>query len=211
MKKGKIVLLILVLILAVATIIVVSMPEKLAALFTGGAAETETDADPSVYELNELSIELTPDFNTHSAKSGPSYKVLISGSYTVTLERTAKSSITPKEGYPFPSLVEFMQMYLSSFALGDSEKIAFLTDDHLLCADADTDGDGQPDTLIAIFESKDAFWNVRMNSSKESYESTRAQFLTWAKSVRIEGAVDSQTTVTTAETSAETVAETVTE
>ena len=102
-------------------------------------------------------------------------------------------------------------MYLSSFALGDSEKIAFLTDDHLLYADADTDGDGQPDTLIAIFESKDAFWNVRMNSSKESYESTRAQFLTWAKSVRIEGAVDSQTTVTTAETSAETVAETVTE
>ena len=145
----------------------------------------ETETTPSGVTVQELSIELPADFKYSSVESASSSEVYRADGYRVDIERTALSGITPNEGYSFPTLEEFMGFYMTLFVRTTEDTVPLSQDGDMLYLDADTDDDGTPDTLIVFFESKNAYWNIRMKPTKEDYATARAQCVEWAKTVTI--------------------------
>ena len=146
---------------------------------------TETEAPSSGVTVQELSIDLPADFKYSAVESASSSEVYRADGYRVDIERTALSSITPNEGYSFPTLEEFMGFYMTYFVSTTEDSVALSRDGDMLYLDADTDGDGSPDTLIVFFESKNAYWNIRFQPTKEDFTTARAQCVAWAKTVTI--------------------------
>ena len=183
----KIILLVVVLLLAVVPIVMLTMKDQIAGWFTPDAenAEEEEEAAP-FFALEELTIKLTENFKESKIESDDSYLVLRGDGYSVEIERVDHSSITPNEGYPFPSLTEAMEFYLLS--LGELD---FAKEGEILCADGDDDGDGTPDTFVALFESDGAYWDIRISATKEDtdYETVREQGLKWAKTVTFDAVI----------------------
>jgi hypothetical protein len=143
----------------------------------------ETEATPSGVTVQELSIELPADFKYSSVESASSSEVYRADGYRVDIERTALSGITPNEGYDFPTLEQFMSFYMTFFVNTTEDSVVLSRDGDMLYLDADTDGDENPDTLIVFFESKNAYWNIRMKPTKEDYATARTQCVAWAKTV----------------------------
>ena len=183
MKKGRIVLLVLVLLLGAVTVLLVSKPNLLLNFLASDYQETETEEKSPVISVQELSIELNEKLDYISVKSSPSYRVYSGNGYIVEIERVAHSSITPNEGYAFPSLSEFMKYNLAQFAGYEADAVNFVTEGNLLCVDGDSNGDGEADTLIVLFESANAFWDIRFSSSSKDYATVRANGLKWAQTV----------------------------
>ena len=119
----KIILLVVVLLLAAVPIVMLTMKDQIAGWFTPDAenAEEEEEATP-FFTLEELTIKLTENFKESKMESDDSYLVLRGDGYSVEIERVDHSSITPNEGYPFPSLTEAMEFYLLSLGELDFAK-----------------------------------------------------------------------------------------
>lgn len=180
----KIILLVVILLLAAVPIVMLTMKDQIAGWFTPDAESQEEEDEATPYfTLGELTIKLTENFKESKMESSDSYLVLRGDGYCVEIERVDHSSITPNEGYPFPSLTEAMEFYLLS--LGELE---FSSEGEILCADGDDDSDGTPDTFVALFECEGAYWDIRISATKAdtSYESVREQGLKWAKTVEFE-------------------------
>ncbi len=187
MKKGPIIALCLVLVLLIPVLIMTLAPDLLTNLIMKNMMEEqETENTSPYYTVSELTIELTPNFRLSNVESSSNYQVYYGEGYGVEIERMAHSSITPNEGFDFPTLAEFMTYYLSTHAV-DSDVATFNTQDDLLYMDADCDHDGTIDTLIVLFESENAFFDVRFTATKDEidYETVRAQGMEWAKTVTI--------------------------
>jgi hypothetical protein len=187
MKKGRIVLLVLVLLLGAVTVLLVSKPNLLLNFLASDYQETETEEKSPFITFRELSIELTEDFDYFDIKSTSSYHIYVGDGYQVDIERIDHASITPNEGYAFPSLSEFMKYNLSQFAGYEADAVNFVTEGNLLCVDGDSNGDGEADTLIVLFESANAFWDIRFSSSSKDYATVRANGLKWAQTVTFAG------------------------
>lgn len=186
----KIILLVVVLLLAVVPIVMLTMKDQIAGWFTPDAENAEEaegdEVAPPYYQLREMTIKLTENFKKSKMESDDSYLVLRGDGYSVEIERVDHSSITPNEGYPFPSLTEAMEFYLLS--LGELD---FAKEGEILCADGDDDGDGTPDTFVALFECEGAYWDIRISATKADtdYEAVREQGLEWAKTVTFDAVI----------------------
>lgn len=138
----------------------------------------------SVVTVQELSITLPSDLKNVYSGSQPVSEVYRSDDYEVNIDRVDKSTIVPNEGYDFPTLEELMSTYLLIFLTNNPDaKVSLTRDGDLLYMDADTGGNGIPDTLFSVYESEKAFWIVRIEPLTEDYATVRDQCLAWAKTV----------------------------
>ena len=176
MKKSRILILALVALLAASSVSCAMGPKN------DTAENGAEDKNPAI-TLGAMSIELTEDLSYIDVKSSSNYKVYSNKNYRVDLERINHSSITPNEGYPFPSLQEFMKFNLGNLVMGSDAEVQFVTEDGITFVEADTDGNGQLDMLVAVFETEGAFWDIRFSSTTIDYATARAQYLAWAKTV----------------------------
>jgi hypothetical protein len=139
---------------------------------------------PRTYQYNELNITLPAGFNEDS-KPG----VYKNGDYVVRCTSMAFSSITPNEGYEFPTLAVFMKEgpYFN-------ETVVPKEQDGILYVDYETTASPsnissvfkvQEDGMQCImgFESDSAFYLVSFYSATLDYETVKAQAFEWAKTI----------------------------
>ena len=180
MKKISLIALIVALLFGAVALFISTHPDVIANLLEAKEKDDAEDKTP-VITHGELSIELPSDFKRDV--SMPTYSTYLGNDYRVHIERVDHSSITPNPGYSFPSLQEFMKFNMSILLKCEESDVHFTDINGITCVEADTNGDDQPDTLIAIFETEGAFWDVRFSSSTKDYTTSRDQYVAWAKTV----------------------------
>ena len=138
---------------------------------------------PRTYTYGQLNITLPAGFGEDSEG------VYKNGEYVVRCAKMAFSSITPKEGYDFPTLVVFMKE--CPFF---NETVAVKDQDGILYVDYDTKA--SPSNISSVFkvqndgmqcimgfESDSAFYLVSFYSASLDYETVKAQAFEWAKTI----------------------------
>ena len=139
---------------------------------------------PRTYKYNELNITLPAGFNEDS-KEG----VYKNGDYVVRCTSMAFSSITPNEGYEFPTLLMFMDECPYFY-----ENPTIKEQDGILYVDYETTASPsnisslfkvQEDGIQCImgFESDSAFYIISFYSNTLDYETVKTQAFEWAKTI----------------------------
>ena len=106
---------------------------------------------------------------------------LFSDTYGVKIVRVRFSDITPKEGYSFPNLYEFLAI---SGLTGNILESDVKDEDGQKIVELDTDDDGKPNRFFTAYEDMDAYWAIAFTwADGISYETGRAKSMEWAKSV----------------------------
>ena len=150
----------------------------------GDSEETTEEPTEKTFTYGSFSITLPKDFSEVSPLSGSSL-YLTSPDYTVQIYRVSFSSITPNEGYSFPTLEEFF----GSGMFRDIEKDDIKKEDGLNIVDADSEGnDDLPDVCYILMESENAFWQIKVSSESQPYEMVKSNAITWAKTVTFSAA-----------------------
>lgn len=158
-----------------------------AVCFVGCNTVEETEKEESgEIVFNNMKITFPEGFKSTTAITTATNQIRVAGpGYNINLYRVLHSSITPNEGYAFPTLYEFFPM---SRMLGSNitkgEDID--TVDGIAVADSNTDSDEAPDRCDVLLDESDAFWMISVQSYEDDYETVRANAIAWAKTVVFE-------------------------
>ncbi|MBQ9080585.1 MAG: hypothetical protein IJY27_05890 [Clostridia bacterium] len=138
-----------------------------------------------VYTCNEFSITLPREFvSDQQSLLGGSSEVFKSSDYTVKVVKYSFSSITPKDGYEFPSLAQFVYD-IANFV--EDNQLVVLSGDGISSGSVfgydyanENGGDRQ---LLVFLESDNAYWFVSFYSATVDYETAKAQYLEWVNTI----------------------------
>ena len=140
--------------------------------------EEETTPTEKTFDYNGgFNITLPPEFEQTS-----STMAIQSSDHIVHAVPTAFSTITPKEGYDFPTLEIF---YSESGMLGQKfEPMKIQEVDGFKIVEFDTDKNEKLDTLFILMETDSAFWAVKFEPvGTVPYEDAKPLYLEWAKTI----------------------------
>lgn len=153
--------------------------------------------DPNVDETFDFSDGMTITLPGDFAKE-PTAHCITNENYTIRNKRIPKSTITPHEGMPFPTLQVYMHAMLPTMAHTASEDdVTFKMHGETLYAECKSvssfssltsfsvqnTGDMQ---CILLYETDDAFWCLSFYSPTLDFDTVKAQAFEWAKTVTIE-------------------------
>ncbi len=149
-----------------------------------GSANNDPNV-PETFKCLGLTITLPGDFKFTDA-----YEEKISNDdYLIRVYSLSKSSITPNEGYAYPTLQEVFDV-IGIF----SDPVEYKTDGDLLYCDYLTTANNisnqyaisaaEGTQFIAFFENENSFWAVFFYSSTLDYETAvKPQAMQWAKAI----------------------------
>lgn len=141
---------------------------------SGLGGGTEEEPSTGVFHRLGMTITLTPDFVDNSKVKQFTYT---SDTCTVTGYRHNFSEIEVADGAPFPTIVDFANLYNPT---PDSHS-ALLGTDALYFEYHQTLGNTM--VLAVVYEDVDAFYLVQFICETYLYESMRDTFMGWAKTV----------------------------
>ena len=180
MKKALSVLLILATILSLA--LSLSACDALDSLISDSLGSPEDDASDTSYSCRSEGDELvfTPGSKYTKLDRG-SYVELYFDQYCVMIDPIAFSTITPNEGYAFPTLEEFFGYIVLK------EGDVYEADGDLIYVDQSTD---ETINYSFFFESANSFWWVQCTVSAEhtTPEEALTKFKEWANNITITNA-----------------------
>ena len=141
----------------------------------------ETEPTENTFTLGELTITLPDGFRTTSPMSNTNQAYIISENYSVTIFRVSHSSITPNEGYDFPTLEEFFVNSGMLKGIKSAEDIEIVDDMKIF--NENYIGDEEPDVCILLAETDGAFWTVKVESWTDDYTTVKATALEWFNTI----------------------------
>ena len=140
------------------------------------------------FEYLDISITLPGDFMEGTRQGIQCYS---NDDYAIRCYAVAKSSITPNEGYEFPSLETFVTMsgILKAEDLSFKDNDGYLSLDYETTSDniskifaVDHDGDKQ---YMVFFETDKYFWFMSFYSTTVSYDEVKTQAAAWIDTIEI--------------------------
>ena len=163
--------------LVFATLLALSSCDLLHGMISeaGGAEDPETVTFSCRSGGDTLNITLPGDMKSHNFYMSPTAS---SDNYFIQIIPAAVSSITPNEGYDFPTMIQFF----SAIYVDEGESISTDGTFHYVDRSSETEIE-----YYFFFESVNSFWaiNFKADSDKVSAEDAFSTFKEWASTVSI--------------------------
>ena len=176
--------------LLILTLALLLMITAFVACNSGSGTDDNGEETPEniTFKYLDMSITLPGDFEETTRQGIQSY---MNENYAVRSYAVAKSSITPNEGYEFPSLATFVTMsgILKAEDLSLKDNDGYLSIDYETTSDnissifaVNHDGDKQ---YMIFFETDNYFWFMSFYSSTVSYDEVKTQAAAWIDTIEI--------------------------
>ena len=174
--------------LLILTLALLLMIPAFVACNNAGTGTNEEVPENVTFDYLDMSITLPGDFEEGTRKGIQCYS---NEDYAIRSYSVSKSSITPNEGYEFPSLETFVKMsgILKAENIELKDNDGYLSTDYETTSDnissifsVDHDGDKQ---YMIFFETDKYFWFMSFYSSTVSYDKVKTQAAAWIDTIEI--------------------------